>query len=147
MRFVVVALVSVATTLAGCSSSPPPAATQSDAGDEYRALGQSCDPTSPHPCEVLTDGCSASMCQAQVCVRVFVDAGPTCSNGSPPSYDAGGGEDAGAEDASREDASREDAGLRGDASSDAGDAAAPVDASDGAAGDAEADASFDASGE
>ncbi len=132
MRFVVVALVSVATALAGCSSSPPPAATQSDAGDEYRALGQSCDPTSPHPCEVLTDGCSASMCQAHVCVRVFVDAGPTCSNGSPPSYDAGGGEDA---------------GLRSDASPDAGDAAAPVDASDAAAGDAEADASFDASGD
>ena len=135
MRFAAAALVSIAsmaTALAGCSSSTPPAATQSDAGDEYRALGQSCDPTSPHPCEVLTDGCSASECQADVCVRVFVDAGPTCSNGSPPSYDAG----------------EEDAGQWTDASSaDAGHAAAPVDASDAAAGDAETDASFDASGE
>lgn len=139
MRFAAVVLASVATALAACSSSTRPAATQSDAGDEYRALGQSCDPASPHPCEVLTDGCSASRCQSNVCVRVFVDAGPTCSNGSAPSYDAG------------EDAGAQDAGSPSDASSDAGDASAPVDASDvgdaGDAGDAEADASFDASGE
>jgi hypothetical protein len=108
-----------------------------DAGDEFRPLGESCDPASPHPCEVLTDGCSAAVCQSKVCVRVFLDAGPTCSNGSPPPYDAG------AEDAGQgSDASLADAG---DAATIPGDAAS--DASDAAATDASFDASVDAAGD
>jgi hypothetical protein len=132
----------VVAPIEGCSSSTP-AASGSDAGDEYRALGESCDPTSPHPCEVLTDGCSAAVCQSNVCVRVFVDAGPTCSNGSPPSYDAGSADagqgsdaalaDAGG-DASVADASAGDASASGDAAVDASDASTT-------------DASFDASGD
>lgn len=135
MRVAAVVLASLPVLLAvpGCSSSTPPAATASDAGDQYRALGQSCDPATPHPCEVLTDACSVAVCESSVCVRVFVDAGPTCSNGgSPSSYDAG--TDAG---------QGSDAGDAGDAG---GDATAPEDAGIDAS-DAATDASVNASGD
>jgi hypothetical protein len=135
--------------VASCStsgaSSPPPVP---DAGGGDRAIGAPCDPTLPHPCEVLTDVCSASYCDpvARVCTRAPFDGGPTCTNGSPPTCtsatcDAGAAEDAadGASDAEEEAG---DAGGPGEAGEGEGGVA-----SDGAAPDAEGPEAGDAGGE
>jgi hypothetical protein len=132
-------------TFAGCSSSSPSgAAVTTDGGGNDRALGQSCDPSLVQPCETLTDACSAAVCQSGVCVRVAVDAGPTCSNGSlPVSHEDGGQpEDAAVDagDAALGNDAGDASGDEVDASPDASDASsAETDASDGASTDASGD--------
>ena len=145
----------LASTAQGCSSDAGStggvdAAVPLGAG---QAIGTPCDPSLPAPCAPLTDVCSVAVCDptSDRCIRVPVEAGPTCGDGVPPGCGSGecdGGEEAG--DAQLDSAPSE-AGEAGDAASDGSIDGASADASDGAndasldAGDAEA--AGDAGGE
>ena len=65
------------------------------------------------PCIILTDVCSVSRCDpsTRLCVRVAVDAGPTCSGGGPPPSCAPSGDcDAGLEAGDSADGDAADVG-------------------------------------
>ena len=115
-----------AVALGACSSggSAPAGGADAAPGSGGRPLGEPCDPAARPPCVILTDVCSVSVCDpaSRVCVRVPVDAGPTCSSVHPVPPCSSGACDGGA---------------------DAGDGEA-LDAGDGAASDATVDAGGDA---
>lgn len=142
MRFACLLASSLA--IAACSSAEvAPAADAGNGSDQL--IGAPCKPALPDPCSQPNDVCSVAVCDptSLLCVRVAVDAGPTCSNGSPPSTcasdDCDASEDAG--DAAAADAEAgESGGLDG-----SGEAAPPVDGGD-ASNDAPAEAA-DAQGD
>jgi hypothetical protein len=118
--------------IGACSSQQsenPPAAVEAGIGSG-EAIGAACNPALAHPCEELTDVCSVSMCDptTHICIRVSVEAGPTCGNGVPPSDDAGAPPADATVDASEageagEAGAPREAGEAGEAGADAGDSA------------------------
>ena len=74
-----------AAAFAACASSQT-APGVADAGDgSNQAIGTTCNPSLKEPCAQPSDVCSVAVCDPTtlLCTRVPVDAGPTCSNGSP----------------------------------------------------------------
>jgi hypothetical protein len=136
------AAVVVAVAIAACSSTEPSLVPEAGNGSD-QAIGTACNPALKDPCAQLSDVCSVAVCDStsHLCIRVMVDAGPTCSNEPPPcssdECDASGdaadasAQDTGAADAA--DASVDGGGLDGS------DSATPP--SDG--GDGSTDAPFD----
>ena len=121
--------------LAACSSGGGSPSAAVDAGTGGAGLGETCNPSAPKPCVVVTDVCSVAVCDpaSHLCVRVSVDAGPTCG-GNPSPTCASGECDGSADDATTE--AGDAAG--GDGSGEAGEAGAGGDSSidDGGASDA-----------
>jgi hypothetical protein len=136
---VVVALLS-GTGAGACSPGGTAPANKPDASSAL-GLGEPCDPSLRAPCVTLTDVCSVSVCDpaSRVCVRVAADAGPTCSNGPPPSYCPPGGCDGGSDAGPALDGAPFDApgeAAEPDAAIDSGDDAPDEgDAGDGALGE------------
>ncbi len=122
---VVLALGAGAALVAACGSSADTLAPEVDAAlGANQALGTPCDPSASPPCLPVTDVCSAAVCDPSSlrCVRVAIDAGPTCSGGNAPSTPCTGSAcDAGADDAESDAESRESSTLDGasDGASDA----------------------------
>jgi hypothetical protein len=150
MRFACLLASSLA--IAACSPAAevaPPA----DAGDgSNQAIGTPCKPALADPCSQPSDVCSVAVCDptSLLCVRVLVDAGPTCSNGSPPLTCGSDDCDASAEagEAASADGAVADAAVEAGESGEldaSGDATAPADGGD-ASNDAPAEAA-DATGE
>ena len=127
--------------VAACSSGTSAPLAPVDAGIGGGAgLGEPCEPSAAQPCVVVTDVCSVAVCDAtsHLCVRVSVDAGPTCG-GAGPAPCASGACDGGADDATTE------AG-EGDGASD-GATEAGGDASVDASGESDAGDAGDAKGD
>src|ERR1700727_2820607 len=143
------AYVVVAVAIAACSSTQTTLAPEAGDGSE-QAIGTACNPALKDPCAQPSDVCSVAVCDStsHLCIRVTVDAGPTCSNEPPPCSSAECDASADAADASAQttdaadaaDANGDDGGFEGSDSapppSDGGDGStdAPFDGAD--AGDA-----------
>jgi hypothetical protein len=136
-----VALAALTSGAGGCSSDAVGFAGGDASVGANQALGTPCDPALLKACEPVTDVCSVTVCDPSTrrCIRVPVEAGPTCGEGIPPCAsgvcDAADGAD-GAGDAQIDAPSP--------APSDGGDAASDG-ASDGGSNDAALDAETDGS--
>jgi hypothetical protein len=137
------ALVALALPFGACTSSAPPPPPRDAGLGPLQPLGGVCDESIPHPCVILGDPCSASVCDmaTHLCTRVAVDGGPTCSTAPPAcAADCDAGPDAGAD--AQADAEVDAAAVDG-APSEAG----PPDAGDAGDGSGETDGSLDAPAE